>query len=364
VTALAEALGTSGVDAHVVILTRAGPLAERLALAAIPFSELGLERPRAGSRHPRWLADAVGGAGEDGVILPGSGFLAPILRLGGYRGRIVAVEHGSLLHGRRFQRRSRLVDKVDRLLGAMSVDIHVAVSDVVGRRLPHGAVVTIPNGVDLELYRPQSLRRSDLTFVIGCVSRLSPGKGVEDVLAAARSAISQGAQLRIAGDGPERGKLEQHADDLGISDGVSFEGWISGAGEVATFWSGCDVAIAAPNALVESFGLSAVEAMACGKPVVATRAGGLAEVIVHGRTGLLAEPGDTAALAKDLLAYMNDDSLVASHGAAARIRCEQRYDIRRCAAGYADLFRSRKLGSLRGTSYLAFVARQGDAPMR
>ena len=100
------------------------------------------------------------------------------------------------------------------------------------------------------------------------------------------------------------------------------------------------MAITAPNDWVESFGLGAVEAMACGRPVVATRVGGLADAVVHGRTGFLAEPRDTESLTKGLLAYMDDRSLLAAHGAAARTRCEQRFDIRGCAAEYVRLFRS------------------------
>ena len=356
VAALAGVLRASGVDAQVVVLTRAEPLTERLRQAAIPFSELGLGRPRAALRHPRLLAEAVSRSGSDGAILPGSGFLAPTLRLGGYRGRIVAVEHGSVLQPHRLHRRSRLVDRLDRLLGASSVDAHVAVSNFVRGRMQSGSIVTIPNGVDLDLYRPTTSPRSEHPFVIGCVSRLIPGKGVEDVLVAAQPAILRGARLRIAGDGPERSKLEQLAKQLGIHDDVSFEGWIPDAADVAVFWGGCDVAITAPNDWVESFGLGAVEAMACGRAVVATRAGGLAEVVVPGRTGFLAKPGDTDALAAALLAYMGDESLLTAHGVAARILCERRFDIRRSAAGYAGLFQACRDRGIRDGCRPAFQA--------
>jgi glycosyltransferase involved in cell wall biosynthesis len=170
------------------------------------------------------------------------------------------------------------------------------------------------------------------------VSRLIPGKGVEDVLVAARPSIARGARLRIAGDGPERPKLEQLVVELGIRDAVSFEGWLGDAGDIANFWGQCDVAITAPNDWVESFGLGAVEAMACGRPVVATRVGGLADAVVDSRTGVLAEPRDTESLGAALLAYIDDESLLAAHAAAARAWCEQRFDIRRCAAEYARLF--------------------------
>lgn len=347
VVALARALRELAVDARVVVLDRAGPLAERLRLAAVPYSELGLARPLTGARHPRRLAEAIGGPGPDGVILPGSGFLAPVLRLGGYGGRIVAVEHGSVMHGRRYRRRPWLVDRTDRGLGAGFTDVHVAVSEFVRSHMRGASVVTIPNGVDLDVYTTSASRSND-RFVIGCVSRLVPGKGVDDVLVASSPVVRRGGRLRIAGDGPERAALEQLADDLGILPGVAFEGWLPSAEDVVAFWHGCDVAIMASKELVESFGLGAVEAMACGKPVVAARTGGLAEVVVSGRTGFVVEPGDTNELAAALLAYMDDESLLATHGSAARRRCERQFDIRRSAAGYAALFESRPALPVRG----------------
>ena len=345
--ALAAALRAIGVDAHVVVITRAEPLADRLRREDIPFIELGLERGRAALWHSRRFANATRLAGSDGAILVAGGFLALALRFGGYPGRIVAVEHGSVLQSHRDHRRSPLVNWLDQLLGSRSVDSHVAVSKFLRKQMPKGMrpLVTIPNGIDLTVYRPMRVPTTE-TFVIGCMSRLIPGKGVEDVLVAAQSAICRGAHLRIAGVGPSRMQLEQLAERLGVREGVSFEGLIPDAAGVAAFWGGCDVSITAPNDWLESFGLGAVEAMACGKPVVATRRGGLTETVVHAKTGFLAEPRDTVALAAGLLAYMNDDSLRAMHGAAARERCEKLFDIRRCAADYAELFGPRSKSAL------------------
>ena len=156
---------------------------------------------------------------------------------------------------------------------------------------------------------------------------------------AGHEAARRGARLRIAGDGPERSRLERLAEQLGIRDSVEFVGWIRDESGVAAFWSACDVAVAAPNDWIEAFGLTAVEAMACGVPVVATRGGALPETVVHERTGFLVDPRDTKGLAAALLAYFDDASLVAAHGEAARDWCEQRFDIQRCADVYARLFR-------------------------
>ena len=340
VAALTRVLRASGVDAGVVMLEAAGPLADRLRRAGVPFTALDLDRGRAALWHSRRFAAAVDRAGADGVVLPASDFLAPALRLGGYRGRIVAVEHGSVLQTDPAHRRPALIERLDALVGARFVDVHVAVSDFLRERMRSGPVVTIPNGVDLELYRPSTAPGTNEGFVIGCVSRLIPGKGVEDVLASAKLPLAQGARLRIVGDGPDRRTLERHAERLGIRERVSFEGRLGGAGDIAGFWNECDVAIAAPNDWVESFGLAAVEAMACGRPVVATRVGGLADAVVDGRTGFLAEPRDIGALAARLLTYADDRELLATHGAAARERSEERFDIRRCAAAYRRLLRN------------------------
>jgi glycosyltransferase involved in cell wall biosynthesis len=279
--------------------------------------------------------------------LVAGGFLALALRLGGYQGQIAAVEHGAVLQTDRMARPTRLLRRVDHRSGARAVDVHVAVSDFLRGHIDGGSrpVVTIPNGIDLEIYRPApSTRRRD-EFVIGCMSRLVPGKGVEDVLVAGQDLVRRGVRLRIAGDGPERPRLERLAEQLGIREGVEFVGWIQDESDVAAFWSACDVAVSAPNDWVESFGLAAVEAMACGVPVVATRGGALPETVVHERTGFLVEPRDTHALSAALLAYLDDASLVAAHGAAAREWCKQRFDIQRCAKAYAQLFQDHPAAS-------------------
>ena len=126
--------------------------------------------------------------------------------------------------------------------------------------------------------------------MIGCMGRLVRGKGFEDALVAAKEVLSKGARLRIAGDGPERRSLERLAAELGVARDVEFPGWVDDA---HGFWASCDVAVVPSREWIESFGLSAVEAMASGRPVIATRNGGLPEVVAHDVTGLLVDPGAT-----------------------------------------------------------------------
>jgi glycosyltransferase involved in cell wall biosynthesis len=334
--ALARALRQEGADARLVFVTNATPLVTRVRAAGIPFETLDLKRGRAVILHPRRLGRAIRQAGVDGAILVSGDYLAAALRIGGYGGKIVAVEHGSVLQLPRMRRHQRFVRTAARLPGAPVVDVRVAVSDFVSSRLNGSApVVTIPNAVDLEDY-PLSTRDPDGDeFVIGCMARLVQGKGVEDLLAASAKILERGGCLRIAGDGPERPRLEALARHLGVGDQVEFRGWVAHA---SGFWSLCDVAVVPSHELVESFGLAALEAMATGRPVVATLNGGLPELVVDGKTGFTVPPGDTDALAAAMRAYEEDPSLRAAHGAAGRARSEARFDIRRCAEAYLALF--------------------------
>lgn len=341
--ALARALREKGADARIVFVTDPSPLAQRLRAAEVPFEALGLSRGRAVIRHPRRLARATTLAGRDGAVLVEGGYLAAALRLGGYHGKVVAVEHGAILQVPGMRRYQRVVRALDRLSGVRAVDIHVAVSDYVSGKLENGLrpVVTIPNAVDLDMYRPSASRHagSSQDLVIGCMARFVPGKGIDDVLAAAQKVLMRGAHLRIAGDGPQRPLLEALASRLGVARQVEFLGWVDDA---SVFWTSCDVAVVPSHQSIESFGLAAVEAMASGRPVIATRNGGLPELVVHDVTGLVVDPGDTRAIAHGLQTYFDDRELLEAHGAAARAWCEQRFDIRRCAGSYLALFDERE----------------------
>jgi glycosyltransferase involved in cell wall biosynthesis len=165
-----------------------------------------------------------------------------------------------------------------------------------------------------------------------------PGKGVSELLRAAAILRAEfPLEVRLAGDGPDRFGLEKLAMQLGLGHHVVFAGT---ALDVAPFWSECDVAAFPTNEWIESFGLAAVEAMACSRPVVASRSGGLREVIQDGRTGTLVQPGDVNGLAAALKRYALDRSLRDRHGREARADCERRFDIKRTATQYRALFES------------------------
>lgn len=128
------------------------------------------------------------------------------------------------------------------------------------------------------------------------------------------------ARLLMVGDGPDVGEAAQRARSLGVSDSVHFLGEQD---QVQPLLSISDVFLLPSTQ--ESFGLAALEAMACEVPVIASRVGGLPEVITHGSTGFLHEPDDLDAMARSAIRVLTDPHLRARIAAAARHTVHERF---------------------------------------
>jgi N-acetyl-alpha-D-glucosaminyl L-malate synthase BshA len=168
-------------------------------------------------------------------------------------------------------------------------------------------VRVIPNFVNLEEYRiDPHVRRDGLApnghRVITHMSNFREVKRVKDVVRIfARIRRAMPATLLMVGDGPERSDAEQEAEQLGVSESVRFLGRLD---RVATILQATDLFLLPSQS--ESFGLAALEAMACGAPAVASRAGGLPEVIEDGVSGILEPPGSVEAMARRSVDLLQD----------------------------------------------------------
>lgn len=337
---LASAMRRRGLHVSVVFVTGSEPLSRYLQTLDVPFAALGLSRGRAVLRHPRKIARLVEEMGRDCAFVVSSGYLAGAVRVGGYGGAILAVEHGTILQVEGLPLVRRLIRKLDRASGLWACDSEIAVSEfvrsVLGRRRHVEHLLCIENGVDLERFRPASAdpaRARSGELVVGCAARLVPGKGVADLLRGlALVPESERVVVQVAGEGPERPALEALAATLGLDQRARFLGYVP---DMPAFWRSCDVAAVPTRELVESFSIAAVEAMACGIPVIASRRGALPDVVVDGVTGTLVDPGDVDGLGAAIGAYASDPALRQAQGAAARDRSEERYGIERTAAAYA-----------------------------
>lgn len=339
---LARSMRRLGVDAEVVLLTSGGPLTDRLAEAGVPFRILGFKRGRDVLFHPRRYVAGVTAGGTDGVVLPECGFVGAALRLGGYRGAILAVEHGTLLQ-RATSRKRAVVGYLNKFAGAWADDVEVGVSDFTVDKMragPHARhTLRIHNGIDPAQFaledQPRSGSRAD-RVVAGFAGRLIPGKGADDAISAFAQAGTQvPLTLLIAGEGEERPRLEAMAARLGVREQIEFLGLLS---DIRDLWRECDLALVLSSGLVESFGMVALEGMACGKPVIATDSGATSEVVEDGVTGTVIAPGDVGGLVSALVTYAEDPDLRAAHGDAGRRRAAQAFHIDQCAEAYIRCF--------------------------
>jgi len=217
----------------------------------------------------------------------------------------------------------------------------IAVSEAVGENLrallgTDARVTVIPNGVDAAAFvdgrwPDRALVRRELGLpedvpVAVCVARLSAEKNVAGFVEASALVDAGGgaaahARFVIVGDGPEREALARQIEAAGLRDRVMLLGARS---DVPALMRAADV-VCVPSK-VEGFGLVAVEAMAAGRPVVATRVGGLTEVVLDGETGMLVDLcGGAEAMASAMRVLLEDRDKAADLGRAGRARAERLY---------------------------------------
>ncbi|MFC1687795.1 glycosyltransferase family 4 protein [Patescibacteria group bacterium] len=163
-----------------------------------------------------------------------------------------------------------------------------------------GRIHTIHNGIDLKMFPwPRARAEQHPAFIIGTVAGLEPGKGIAYLLKALADLKEQIPQFRalIVGSGPERAKLVWLSRQLRLRECVQ---WVGFQRDVHRWYSHFDIFVL-PSVKAESFGIVLLEAMAAGVPVIATRLGGVPEVVDDGRTGFLVPPSDAKAITEKIL---------------------------------------------------------------
>ena len=194
----------------------------------------------------------------------------------------------------------------------------------------------LPNPIDMAALRPRpALRRAHP--VIALPGRLVHEKGHADALAALACLGRSGShpQLEVLGDGPLRCTLESLARALGLKSRVRFLGALPHA-RMLDRMAAADLVLIPSR--FEGFGLTALEAMALGRPVIATTAGGLPETV--GPAGILVPPGDIDALAAAISALLADPGRCAALGAAGTQRARGRFDLPHIAGDLAAHYRA------------------------
>lgn len=166
------------------------------------------------------------------------------------------------------------------------------------------------------------------------ISNFRPVKRVLDVVEVfARVRREMPARLLLVGDGPERSKVEQRCRRCDICDDITFVGNLARVEEILT---GADLFVLPSE--IESFGLAALEAMACGVPVITTDVGGLPEVVRHGRDGLLFPVGDVDAMGAAATELLRDQERWSEMSKSARTRALEDFQEDKVVAMYRDIY--------------------------
>ncbi|MBN3038759.1 MAG: glycosyltransferase family 4 protein [Candidatus Omnitrophica bacterium] len=208
---------------------------------------------------------------------------------------------------------------------------------------PAEKFVTIYSGIDLAQFKKGldvSAKKRDFgiaqdEFVVGTVTRLAPGKGVEVFLRAAARAIADVPNVRflIVGEGPLKDRLIQLAQELNISQKCIFTGLRQDVERITTIF---DVSVLA--SFYEGMGRVVLESQAEGKPVVASKVGGIPDIVNDGQTGILVSPGDDKAFAAAIIKLLKDATLRGQMARAAAEWVGYRFSREKMVADIVELY--------------------------
>jgi L-malate glycosyltransferase len=214
----------------------------------------------------------------------------------------------------------------------------ICASDAIGRILEAGGIeparlVTVHEGIDLEHVAAAPHVSLHETFALPAggpvvlnVAAMVPHKGQRHLLEAMRHVVHvvPDTRLVILGEGELRVQLERQVIDLGLTEHVLMPGFRP---DVLSLLKTCDVFVL--SSVMEGLGTSLLDAMACARPIVATHAGGIPEVISDGETGLLVPPRDADALAEALIELLTNEDRARALATAGFERVRKRFSVER-----------------------------------
>lgn len=198
--------------------------------------------------------------------------------------------------------------------------------------LPESDISVVPiAGVDIETYRPADASSEDSAVRVGSIGQLIPAKNYEALIRCA-ARLGEDFEFHVVGDGPRRDELEALARDH-ASKTVTFHGERP-PDEIPSFLSELDVYFQPSRR--EGLCITVIEAMACGLPVVGSKAGGISESVIHGETGLLAPANAIDKHCEHLRTLGEDDALRRQYGRASRERVAENYSAEALREGFLD----------------------------
>lgn len=297
---------------------------------------------------------------------PTAWFYATAASLIARRGKVMVTRHGM---DTPLRWRDRVIHHILAHLTDRVVIVSSSMIDsfITSEHIPRSKLVTIPNGVDTSQFNTNGPHRSTLRAelgidetdcVVGSIGRLAAVKNQLLLLKAVKNVLRTSPRVKVilVGEGPCRTELAQYCHDQNLADRVLFLG---NRTDIPQLLSAVDIFVLSSQ--YEGTSLSLLEAMASGKPIVATDVGGNSALLQHGRTGLLVPADDPDAMAAALMTLITDRQASHEMGQRARAYVRAHFDLHLMMEQYDQLYQTlaREPG---GTRSLSARTHADDAP--
>lgn len=203
--------------------------------------------------------------------------------------------------------------------------------------VPDVSVMVVGNGVDASVFPEKVNRSATAPLRLLTVCRLIKRKGLEHLIHAMKTLGPRGIRLCIAGTGEQQEYVANLVQSLGLADSIELAGYVP-RDELAAYYHDADVFVL--PSLAESFGLVLVEAMSCGLPIVATRVGGIPEIVDEPDGGLLINPGSAEAIVEAIERFNEQPESLRAMGQYNAEKTREEFAWRRIAQTYENTYRA------------------------